>query len=135
MICGDVILKSLSGLVIDTTYDHNNAFKWDKLFEILTKSSPISLFRFKFFSRLVIELEFLKSFFDNWKNRNPILLKVDADYMIYETKSQLEDLTKKYKEKGIIKQYSISIDRDVYEDFEWDLKKKNFIPKIIVSSL
>ena len=110
----------LSELVIDTMYVHNNAFKWDKLFEILTKSSPISLFKFKFFSRLVIELEFLKSFFDNWKNRNPILLKIDSDFMIREAKPQLEDLTEKYKAKGIIKQYLIDTDINIYEDdFEW----------------
>src|SRR5437016_3854922 len=109
----------LSGLVIDTMYDYNNAFKWDKLFEILTKSSPISLFKFKFFSYEIIKLKFLKSFFDNWKNRNPILLKIDADYMIHEAKPQLEDLAEKYKVKGIIKKCSIGFDKYFHENFEW----------------
>src|SRR5581483_1168706 len=81
----------LTGLVIDIVYDFNNAFSWDKFFEILTKSSPISLFKFRFSSSKIIKLEYLQSFFDNWKDRNPLLLEVSSkNYM----KQQLEDLTK-----------------------------------------
>ena len=62
----------LNGLIIET-FDFVGKCK---LFEILTKSSPISLFKFKFFSYRTIKLEYLKLFFDNCKNRNPILLKL-----------------------------------------------------------
>ncbi len=104
----------LSGLVIETISDYNNVFRWDKLFEMLTESSPISLFRFKFFSYEIIELECLKLFFDNWKNRNPILLEIDGDYITEEIQ-QLE----KYKAKGIIKKYFIGFRGNAYNDFEW----------------
>ena len=97
-------------------YNNLSIFRWDKLFEILTKSSPNSLFKFKFFSSNEIELEYLKLFFDNWKDRNPILLKLST-----KEKQQLEDLTEKYKTKGIIKTYNVN---DYFEDFEW-IQKMN----------
>ena len=96
--------------------DIDDKFSWVKLFEILTKSSPISLFKFKFYSN--IKLEFLKLLFDNWKNRNPIFLEIGGDYNI-EKNQQLEDLTKKYKAKGIVKKYHISSSSNIHEDFEW----------------
>jgi len=65
----------LNGLVIDIQ-NTNEFISWDKLFEILAKSSPINLFKFKFYPSNTIELEHLKSFFDNWKNRKPMLLKL-----------------------------------------------------------
>jgi len=68
----------LNGLIIDI-FCHNTSsefISWDKLFEILAKSSPINLFKFKFYPSNTIELEHLKSFFDNWKNRKPMLLKL-----------------------------------------------------------
>ena len=88
---------------------------WDKLFEILTRSSPISLFKFKFYSYDTIKLEYLKSFFDNWINRKPMLLKI-FNYNI--NRQQLEDLTAEYKAKGIIKRYYINHGH-IYKDFEW----------------
>ena len=82
----------------------------------------MSLLKFEFSSYSsykIIKLEDLKLFFDNWKDRNPMLLKIECDgYTMYE-KQELEDLTEKYKAKGIIKQYSICIGKYIYEDFEW----------------
>ena len=103
-------------------------FNWDKLFKILSKSSPTSLYKFKFcpdrtYSE-IIELKSLKSFFDNWKDRHSILLQLSNDYdncyMKGEEKKKLEDLIEKYKAKGIIKKCYNSADVDtIHEDFEW----------------
>ncbi|RIA84522.1 hypothetical protein C1645_832120 [Glomus cerebriforme] len=75
-------------------------FDWNKLFEILTKLSPTNLYKFKFkyYSHAGPKLEYLKLFFDNWKDRHPMLLqiKIPKDY---------SDLIEKYKAKGIIKKY------------------------------
>jgi hypothetical protein len=107
--------KYLEGLIVDMcrltlSFDMNNFYK------ILAKSSPTSLFKFKFslgyFRR---ELESLELFFDNWKGRNPMLLQADA----YTTEiNDLLTLIYKYIGKGIIK----SFNRKYYPnfgDFEW----------------
>ncbi|CAB5193014.1 unnamed protein product [Rhizophagus irregularis] len=86
-----------------------DAFDWDKLFEILTKSSPISLFKFKIYSYIPPKLDSLKLFLDNWKNRFPMLLQVGR---MKDTK----DLVEKYKEVGIIKKYKNCL---YGKDFEW----------------
>jgi hypothetical protein len=99
--------QQLEGLfVIGSTVD---VFDWDKLFETLTKSSPISLFKFKVYSYLPPKLESLKLFFDNWKNRNPMLLQVSR-------MKNTEDLVEKYKAEGIIKKYKNCL---YGKDFEW----------------
>ena len=71
-------------------------FDWDYLFKVLTKSSPASLFRFKFDYNKSIKMDSLKLFFDNWKGRHPMLLQTDSwnDYIIN---------IDKYKAEGIIK--------------------------------
>jgi hypothetical protein len=98
--------------IFDTT-----EFKWDELFKILTQSSPISLFKFKFYTRTSYKLEDLKSFFDNWRNRKSLLLKIaDSDM---ETDQKLVDLIEQYKAKGIIEKYFHGICAEIYEDFEW----------------
>ena len=75
------------------------------------------LFKFKFYSNSTIKLEYLKSFFDNWINRKPMFLKI-YNYDI--NLQQLNDLTKEYKAKGIIKNYYFITHCNIYEeDFEW----------------
>ncbi|GES99168.1 hypothetical protein GLOIN_2v813753 [Rhizophagus clarus] len=61
--------QSLKGLSISMNDDFN-AFSWDKFFIILAESAPASLFKFKFRPNKSEDLEL---FFDNWKNRNPML--------------------------------------------------------------
>ncbi|GBC04989.1 hypothetical protein RclHR1_00060002 [Rhizophagus clarus] len=73
-------------------------FNWDNLFKILTKSSPNRLFMFEFDFYEAPKLKTLKSFFDNWKGRNPMLLKLSR------INNELSDLIEKYKSKGIVKQ-------------------------------
>ncbi|GBB88703.1 hypothetical protein RclHR1_15270004 [Rhizophagus clarus] len=99
--------QHLVGLfVIGSTAD---VFDWDKLFETLTRSSPISLFKFKFYSYLPPKLESLKLFFDNWKNRHPMLLQVSR-------MKNTEDMVEKYKAEGIIKKYKNCL---YGKDFAW----------------
>ncbi|RIA88514.1 hypothetical protein C1645_826245 [Glomus cerebriforme] len=52
---------------------------WSKFFEILTKSSPTSLFKFKFYKSA--EIESFKTFFDNWKDRQPMLLQTISNIL------------------------------------------------------
>jgi hypothetical protein len=108
----------LDGLFIDIVRCDDNAFSWDELFIILSRSAPIGLFKFKFHSK-AFKLEDLEWFFDNWKNRNPILLKLSYDtYNInLREEQQLANLIEKYKVKGIIKNYSFS--SYGLGDFEW----------------
>jgi hypothetical protein len=91
--------QSLNELVI---FDKSDKFHWDKFFLILTKSSPIGLFNFKFYSCRKIKLEDMILFFDNWKDRNPMLLKLCAKgYSLL----WLQYATKTYMKKGIIKTF------------------------------
>ena len=51
-----------------------------------------------------------------------MLLNLNYEYMNVKEKKQLQDLTEKYKAKGIIKKYSIGFGSYiyyVYEDFKW----------------
>ena len=95
--------KYLNGLIIkvEAKYD----LDWDNLFNILIKSSPTSLFKFKFhFSRFSEpKSESLKLFFDNWKGRHPMLLHTNYIRSYHQCKHF--DLINKYKTEGIIKRY------------------------------
>lgn len=79
----------------------DNLYYWEFLFEILTKSSPISLFKFKFQFKFDSSDIPLEPFFDNWKGKCPILLSFDQI-----TVENMEDLLKEYEAKGIIKNYN-----------------------------
>jgi hypothetical protein len=112
----------LDGLIIEIKDDKFNEFKWDEFFLTLAKSSPISLFKFKFnFFNFynTIKLKDIKLFLDNWKDRNPILLKVCYSNNCNMTmKQQLQDLIENYKE--IIRKYSFKYHPYTYDDdFEW----------------
>jgi hypothetical protein len=99
--------QQLSGLfIISNMVD---TFGWDNLFEILAETSPTSLFRFKFsFCYRPIKLEFLKFFFDNWKDRHSLVLQ-------FSRLDNIRDLAEKYKADGIIKKYN----EVCGGDFEW----------------
>ncbi|RIA80088.1 hypothetical protein C1645_839323 [Glomus cerebriforme] len=100
-------------------------FDWNKMFEILIKSSPVSLFKFKFkfqFYYMPDDIESFKTFFDNWKDRHPILLYIILDNP--NTNTDYFDLLEEYKTKGIIKKYKhysdgIFVKYKDYKDFEW----------------
>ncbi|GES90041.1 hypothetical protein GLOIN_2v1877952 [Rhizophagus clarus] len=93
---------------------NNDRIYWYKLFKMLTISSPTSLFKFKFFmfSQKLIQLESFKSFFMNWRGRQPMLLQLDS----YE----YTDLIEEYKSEGIIKKFDyLDFLHRNFEDFEW----------------
>jgi len=95
-------------------------FDWDYLFEILTKSSPTSLFKLKFEFNLAPKLESLKTFFDNWEGRHPMLLL--QIYHIDAERNKYFDLIEKYETIGIIKKYNYTYfigNADSLDDFEW----------------
>ncbi len=75
---------------------NNDIFDWNNLFNILIKSSPINLFKFKFnyFSKKPIEL---KSFLYKWKGKRPMLLQFDHINSI-----EMNNLIEKCKAEGII---------------------------------
>ncbi|GBB93341.1 hypothetical protein RclHR1_02150028 [Rhizophagus clarus] len=107
--------KYLSGLVINIL--DNKDPDWDNLFEILIRTSPMGLFRFKiFYYYKIFKFKSLKSFLDNW-NGHPILLHLFADFKRHQQhKQQINDLINKYITKGSIKAYDLG---DNFEDFEW----------------
>ncbi|GBC20746.2 hypothetical protein GLOIN_2v1882079 [Rhizophagus irregularis DAOM 181602=DAOM 197198] len=106
-----ILIKSTGGFLneikIDSTFA---AFDWDNLFKILTESSPNSLFKFKFYSYVSINLGSLKQFFENWKGKHPMLLQLSRV-------KNVEDLIVKYKKKGRVKIYNNNVNFD--EGFEW----------------
>ncbi|PKC70752.1 hypothetical protein RhiirA1_532482 [Rhizophagus irregularis] len=94
-------------------FNFNELFNWDKLFSILTKSSPISLFKFKFFSAWKIESESIRLFLDNWRDRYPMLLQLfltknkNMEQLHQQQHQKLEDIIEHYKKIGVIKKYYI----------------------------
>jgi hypothetical protein len=112
--------KYLDGLyiVIDDT-------NWAKLFEILTRSSPISLFKFKFYFLEPPKPEALKLFFDNWKGRHPMLLQTIPKDSFVREKEDYTVMIEKYKAKGVIKKYDDYIYRYTFKVFEWIKRKYN----------
>ncbi|GBB84254.1 hypothetical protein RclHR1_10890001 [Rhizophagus clarus] len=95
-------------------FDQADIYNWDNLFEILTKSSPDSLFKFKFHvkqRKRNVQHDSLKLFFDNWKGKRPLLLQFNKKKM-----EKYSDLIEKYKAEGVVKKFDYNI---CYEDFEW----------------
>ncbi|GBB93256.1 hypothetical protein RclHR1_02140009 [Rhizophagus clarus] len=104
-------LSKLYIIINNGHYSENDIlFNWNYLFEVLAKSSPTSLFDFKFCFLRTPQLESLKLFLDNWKNRHPMLLKTTLDgLMILDedwNTTQHFNLIGRYKAQGVIKRYS-----------------------------
>ncbi|GBC00717.1 hypothetical protein RclHR1_03950013 [Rhizophagus clarus] len=94
----------LDGLYILT----KNSLEWDDLFEILVKSSPKSLYKFIIcFYYYKFKLESLKLFFDNWKGRQPMILRL---IQITKFGTEHKNLIEKYKSEGVIQEFSYSSD-------------------------
>ena len=96
--------------------DNNN---WDNLFDILTKSSPTSLFK-------LTNLGSLKLFLENWKGRHPLLLQTVRFPSFPSFWSSIDlgwdkyfDLIKKYEDVGIVKKYNDTWNKSNLEGFEW----------------
>ncbi|PKK59061.1 hypothetical protein RhiirC2_795374 [Rhizophagus irregularis] len=110
---GLYILTNEANLFIDDySFSVDRTFDWDKLFEILNLSSPISLFKFKFKFNYFLspKLNSLKLFFDNWKDRHSIYLQLS------QIRCDIENLmVEKYK-SGIVKRFNNMILND---EFEW----------------
>jgi hypothetical protein len=95
----------------------------ERLFEILTRSSPTSLFKFKFyFSVPFPKPDTLKLFFDNWKGRHPMLLQTIPDNAhVYIQEDNYIGMIEKYKAEGVVvKKYDDNCRGYFFEDFEWD---------------
>ncbi|GES74746.1 hypothetical protein GLOIN_2v1785437 [Rhizophagus clarus] len=107
--------KYLEGLFI---LAHDNLFDWNKLFEILTRSSPTSLFKFKLnFYNNQINFESLKLFFDNWKGKRPMLLQTISSNSFVTNYFKLKEM---YKEEKVIEKYvHFTWCGRSFEDFEW----------------
>ncbi|RGB30082.1 hypothetical protein C1646_818098 [Rhizophagus diaphanus] len=105
--------QHLNGLFIIVN-DYDKCY-WDKLFEILTKSSSTNLFKFKFYSHGLPRLESLKSFFDRWRGRQPMLLQIISDKII-----DLK-IIERYKAEGIVERYDYAYwwRKRNFDDFEW----------------
>ncbi|RGB31845.1 hypothetical protein C1646_763620 [Rhizophagus diaphanus] len=110
--------KYLEGLFI---LAHDNLFDWDKLFEILTRSSPPCLFKFKFnFYNNQVKFESLKLFFDNWKDKRdkrPMLLQTISSNNFIINYFRLKE---QYKAEKVIEKYDhYTRCGRTFEDFEW----------------
>jgi hypothetical protein len=105
--------------VLYITFNFYDDINWYYLFNISTKFSPISLFKFKFHftEEQEPDLESLKLFFKNWKiwkKRHPLLLQFPKM-----RNTRYINLMEKYKSKKIIKKYVNVSDENILEDFEW----------------
>ncbi|GBB91001.1 hypothetical protein RclHR1_01810004 [Rhizophagus clarus] len=99
-------------IIFEDVWDNYVMINWNHLFKILTQSSPSGLFKFKFYYSGKPKLESLKLFFDNWKNKNPMLLQTTQL-----CKDEYIDLIERYKAKGIIKKFNDNL--YAFDDFEW----------------
>ncbi|PKK73883.1 hypothetical protein RhiirC2_775475 [Rhizophagus irregularis] len=109
--------QELNGLIIID----EKRLNYEELFNILTESSPKSLFKFKFIfnKKFGNKLTSLKSIFDNWKDRKPILLQIDlVNCFTQQEEQEMKDIIEKYKAKEIIKRFDLNVVYDV-EEFEW----------------
>ncbi|GBC11261.1 uncharacterized protein OCT59_025599 [Rhizophagus irregularis] len=91
-------------------------FDWYRCFEILTRSSPINLFKFKF--NYSTHIGCLKLFFDDWKVKcpdRPMKLQL-IDEKRRPISEENKNLIETYKAEGIIKKFSNHL---YNEDFEW----------------
>ncbi|GBB87261.1 hypothetical protein RclHR1_01370020 [Rhizophagus clarus] len=101
-------------------WDCDISFNWDHLFEVLARSSPISLFKFKFYFFETCKFESLTSFLDNWKDRNSMLLQTiqDTTGMCIAGMKWFDLID--YESKGIVKYYNHTLDvNNTLEEFEW----------------
>jgi hypothetical protein len=102
--------------IIVSSHTLDRTFYWDRLFEILTKSSPTRLFKFKFNSYKLPTLESFKLFFDNWKGRHPMFLQLISNEVV----TAYFETLKRYKEEGIVKKFGYDYWWDQRsDDFEW----------------
>jgi hypothetical protein len=108
--------KYLDGLYINMNINSNY---WKRLFRILTRSSPTSLFKFKFYFSVSPKPKTLKLFFDNWKGRHPMLLQTIQTAMCVYYNENYTAMIEKYKAKGVIKKYDDCYTSYSFEDFEW----------------
>ncbi|PKY40374.1 hypothetical protein RhiirA4_453730 [Rhizophagus irregularis] len=114
-------------ILVDNTLDgygsefSDKVIDWNSLFEILAKSSPINLFKFKIYYQISPKSEFIKSFFDKWKGRHPMLLQFIGNQ---NSCKNYFDLIEKYKAEGIIKKCDDALE-NTFEDFEWIQKRFN----------
>jgi hypothetical protein len=110
--------QNLRGLFIifEDVWDVNITIDYNYVFEILTKSSPISLFKFKFHYNREPKLESFKLLFDNWKGRHPMLLQT-VQYRRYGNGHF--NLIDSYKTKGIVEKYENYVSEDISEVFKW----------------
>ncbi|GBB88544.1 hypothetical protein RclHR1_15090003 [Rhizophagus clarus] len=101
--------------------DSDEMFYWDHLFEILTNSSPISLFKFKFYFYNVFHLHSLKLLFDKWKNRDSMLLQTiqNNNFAVSNIGMKYFNLIDEYKMQGIVKRYDHAFCVSAFADFEW----------------
>ncbi|RIA84116.1 hypothetical protein C1645_832740 [Glomus cerebriforme] len=106
-------LEGLYILTNDNIYA-DNIFDWDYLFDILSKSSPSNLFKFKLDYDEGPTLEQLKLFFDKWRGRNPMLLQTNQYLACW---NKLLDFMDYYKAEGIVKKYDLC--ESNFDDFEW----------------
>ncbi|PKY49193.1 hypothetical protein RhiirA4_465061 [Rhizophagus irregularis] len=99
-------------------------FNYRNLFKILVRSSPKSLYKFKiYFNReFGPNSETLKSFFDNWKDRHPMILQIHS--MNFEDMEELKGLAKKYELKGMVQRCDFNCFCN-YEEFDWALLNIN----------
>jgi hypothetical protein len=93
---------------------------WERLFEVLIRSSPTSLFKFKFYFYKPPKSEPLKLFLDNWKGRHPMLLQTipDSAY-VYIQSDDYMSMIEEYKAEGVVKKYDDDCHGYSFEDFEW----------------
>src|SRR5205814_443361 len=107
-----ITCKQLEGLVIESCrwkLYHINYIKI--LLELLAKSSPNNLNKFKFYHNWEFDQDSLNLFFESWRGRNPLrfyLIGMEKFLPTFE----------KYKNEGIIERYE-DIEDIYFKCFEW----------------
>ncbi|EXX77575.1 uncharacterized protein OCT59_013948 [Rhizophagus irregularis] len=107
-----ITCNQLEGLVIESCrWKMYNNYNIKNLLLLLAKSSPINLFKFKFYYYWDFDQISLNLFFENWRGRTPLkFYMVDTDKFL--------SIFENYKNEGIIERYE-DIEDIYFKCFEW----------------
>ncbi|RIA80156.1 hypothetical protein C1645_839220 [Glomus cerebriforme] len=99
----EIFLNCTQLKMIDLSTNNEKKRNCDKLLEILMDYSPKSLCEFSFFENWIFTVEGLENFFENWRERRPLIFNKHYNGLGFFTDKHRK-VVKKYFDKGVIKE-------------------------------
>ncbi|RIA99407.1 hypothetical protein C1645_811429 [Glomus cerebriforme] len=112
----------LEGIYIEIGGQYSITWPNYRLFDILIKYSPITLYKIQFHYHK-LDMVYLEFFFGKWKGRKSLHLYLCETYkrsnlFSYHINKRLIELIEKYKNENVIKNYEINKEFRFIEDYE-----------------